>query len=43
MNNISHTQSKKMLCFILLLTVSSILVTIVGAITYVYELGKLIL
>jgi hypothetical protein len=43
MNNISCHQSKKMLCFIFLLTISSILVTIIGAITYMYEVSKLIL
>ena len=42
MNNLSCDQSKKMLCFIFFLALSSIIVTIVGAITYVYELGKLI-
>ena len=43
MNNISCDQSKKMLCFIFFLVISSILVTIIGAINYIYEVSKLIL
>ena len=44
MNTISSCdQSKKMLCFIFFLAISSMLVTIVGAITYIYEVSKLIL
>lgn len=44
MNIISSCdQSKKMLCFMFVILISSILVTIIGAISYIYEVSKLIL